>query len=343
MAKKKTQNQDKGKQSKSYKAKSSGKASAPKKQAVHVKKSREEAKPKEPKPKHEVPQGPSIQFNTSGGNRTQKMIFAFAPFILAFAYLTFVWSTPEERVTDDWYAAFELVQESFQEKDPDKSRQLLDSGGTWLRELVWKYPKHARVHYFTGIYFAIKGQLDSAIWHQKVAIHYGKGAIVNQVDHAAREELARASSIYTQQLMQRGQLDQARTMLWESLHYAPNSHDILNNLGIISNNIGRTDSAVYYLDKSLAVKPDQPDIRKNFSFACANYGNRLMEQGSYEQAAELYRKAVAHIKDDPALYANLGRANMLLGQREKARENFNRALKLNPNHAFSLRYLNELQ
>ena len=286
--------------------------------------------------------GPAIVLNTSG-NKYAKITLAFAPLAFALLYLFIIWTVPEKRVVDDWYAAFEMIQKSFQTDDPAQKQKLLDTGGKRLQELTWKYPRHARVHFFTGIYYAIIGKLDSAAYHQKLAIYYGEGALVNQVDHDARAELVRISAGLTQQLLQQGQVQQAKNMLWETLFYAPQSFEVLNNLGIVSNNSGRLDSAVYYFDLSLKYNPDQPEIKRNIGFTCMNYGNNLMQNGNYNEAVNLYEKGVAHIKDNPALYGNLGRAYMLLNQKDKAIENFKDALQLDPNHAFSKNYLMQLQ
>lgn len=285
----------------------------------------------------------NVLLNTKG-NKTYNIIFAVTPALLVFAYLVFVWTTPEKRVTDDWYAAFELIQQSFQEGlAPEQKQQLLDSGGNWLQELSWKYPRHARVHYMTGVYFAIKGQYDSAVYHQKIAIHYGQGAIVNQVDHIAREELVRATAALTQDLMRNGDMDKTKKILWESLHYAPQSSDLLNNMAIISNNSGNPDSTIHYFDISLRINPAQDEIKKNLAYVCMNYGNNLLNSSRFNEAIIIYEKGVAHIKDNVSLYANLGRAYMMTEQKEKAKENFNRALQIDPNHAFSKTYLSQLQ
>ena len=71
-----------------------------------------------------------------------------------------------------------------------------------------------------------------------------------------------------------------------------------------------------------------PDARKSF-----NKGLDALQHHDYQKAADLFQKAVTTYPQYDAAYDNLGVAYMQLKQTEKAREAFERAVKLNDKNA----------
>jgi Flp pilus assembly protein TadD len=100
--------------------------------------------------------------------------------------------------------------------------------------------------------------------------------------------------------------------------------------------IGRIAEAIEYLEKAYEIKPDDINVT-------ANIGILYAEQKNFAEAEKWFRRAIAISPDESELYVELGATYI---QREpsepdKAIEELQRALKLEPGNAHALGHLIE--
>src|SRR5690606_2217435 len=79
-----------------------------------------------------------------------------------------------------------------------------------------------------------------------------------------------------------------------------------------------------YFQKALATRPGDPRLLNN-------YGSFLFAQKRYAQASEYFQQAAADTlyPERSRVFENLGVTSMLLGQRDTARQQLEKALHLN--------------
>ena len=65
--------------------------------------------------------------------------------------------------------------------------------------------------------------------------------------------------------------------------------------------------------------------------ALYNYGNDLLKTGNYRRAVRLFSKSLRLYSTDVWALNNRGLAYVKLGKREKARRDFEEALRIDPN------------
>ena len=102
-----------------------------------------------------------------------------------------------------------------------------------------------------------------------------------------------------------------------------------NNLGGALLLLGKPDEAYSHFQAAAEINPNDPMSRSNL-------GAYLQEHGRLAEAMEQYNRTISLTSDAgllAATYSNLGTAYRKLGEDEKARENYDQALRLNPNQA----------
>ena len=99
-----------------------------------------------------------------------------------------------------------------------------------------------------------------------------------------------------------------------------------NNLGLIYDNIGKTESAMDLYTKAIAIKP-------NFAEAYNNRGNAYKDQGNIQQAFSDFNKAIAINPNYAEAYNNRGTAYGKQGNIQQAISDFNKAIAIKPNYA----------
>jgi protein O-mannosyl-transferase len=100
-----------------------------------------------------------------------------------------------------------------------------------------------------------------------------------------------------------------------------------NNLGGALLLLGKPDEAYSHFQAAAEINPNDP-------MSHSNIGAYLQEHGKLTEAMEQYDRTISLTSDAgllAATYANLGTAYRTLGQDEKARDNYEQALGLNPN------------
>jgi protein O-GlcNAc transferase len=123
------------------------------------------------------------------------------------------------------------------------------------------------------------------------------------------------------ELHRAGDPRQASVLYAEILESEPDHPDAMHLLGVTETQLGRAESGLGWIARSLAINPQQP---------IANEGNALLALNRAAEALVSYEKALDLMPD--YLLAVLGRGNALaaLGRQEEALGSFDRALSLAP-------------
>jgi protein O-GlcNAc transferase len=125
---------------------------------------------------------------------------------------------------------------------------------------------------------------------------------------------------------QLGRTDVAIELIGRALALKPDDADAHYNLGNALADRGKLDEAVAHYERALALKPDQADVHNNL-------GNALKGQSELEAAIACYRRALTLEPDFAEAHNNLGNALKDQGQLTEAMACYERALALAPNHA----------
>ena len=164
---------------------------------------------------------------------------------------------------------------------------------------------------------------------------------------------------------QEGKLEEAISFYRQAIAIEPNS-SVHYNLGIAFHHQGNLPGAFTHYQEAIALNPDDIQVRYNLAFllqqqgllelainnyqqvinlsspkdlikvkAYSNWGGILIGQGKFNEAIEIFEKAIALQPEDATLYNNLGQAlleagNLEAGKIERAIATYNQALKLQP-------------
>jgi Tfp pilus assembly protein PilF len=112
----------------------------------------------------------------------------------------------------------------------------------------------------------------------------------------------------------------------------PRDADVLNSFGYFYYNRGKWSEAEEQLRRALSVSP-------NHKRAWVNLGLTLGEQGHYVESLEAFRKAVP----EADAHSNLAFLLMTQGKRDEAKQEYRRALELNPKLAIAQKALEKLE
>jgi tetratricopeptide (TPR) repeat protein len=124
-------------------------------------------------------------------------------------------------------------------------------------------------------------------------------------------------------LYERGQTDQAITLLRKSLGIEPGNAETENNLGAALDKKGELDEAILHFQKAVAIRP-------YFAEAHRNLGETLLRNGEMDEAIGELEKAVAIRPDLAKSHRNLAEALQEKGLADQAIAQFREALRLHP-------------
>jgi tetratricopeptide (TPR) repeat protein len=112
----------------------------------------------------------------------------------------------------------------------------------------------------------------------------------------------------------------------------PAHADALNALGYtLADRTDRLQEARGYIEKALALKPEEPAIKDSMGWVLYRMGDPI--------AAEPYLRDALETVFDPEIAAHLGEVLWALGRRDEARAIWDRALEADPKHEYLLRIL----
>jgi tetratricopeptide (TPR) repeat protein len=167
-----------------------------------------------------------------------------------------------------------------------------------------------------------------------------------------------------QQLHQAGRWQEAERLYMQALEQSPGESNGLHLLGLLHAETGRSDTAAQLLSAAIGIEGPSPHLCRNLGIilerqgkpeaAVACYRQALTMQpeasevwvrlaellgefGRYGDAAQAWRRAVetnpAPVEDQVPSRLAWARALALAGDRESAREQFERILRIDPEHA----------
>jgi type IV pilus assembly protein PilF len=131
-------------------------------------------------------------------------------------------------------------------------------------------------------------------------------------------------------MLQEGRPTQALAELIKANDLDPNNPMIRNVLGIAYLQKGMVRQAIYQFEKALYLKPDYVEVRNNL-------GTALLREGRVQEAIREFNKVL----EDPLyttphfVYNNLGQAYYALKDYNKARENYQEAIKIYPGYSLA--------
>ena len=127
-------------------------------------------------------------------------------------------------------------------------------------------------------------------------------------------------------LLRKGQVDEAVAQYREALEINPRYVDAHYNLGNALLQKGQLDEAVAEFQRALEINPSSADVRNNL-------GNALLQKGQLDEAIAQLQKALEFNSEDADVRSNLGNALLQKGQLDEAVLQFQKASEIRPNNA----------
>lgn len=122
-----------------------------------------------------------------------------------------------------------------------------------------------------------------------------------------------------------GRSEEAAKLLRRSSELDPTDPRVFNHLGQIVLAQGRAEEAVRYFEQALAVDPRHADSLNNLA-------NTLKARGAFREAIDLYQRALRSAPQSSMSHYNLGNALKEVGEYDEALQMFERALACEPDH-----------
>ena len=116
-----------------------------------------------------------------------------------------------------------------------------------------------------------------------------------------------------------------------TLKYAPESTNMLNNLGILYFDMGRKEQGIALFNKAIKIDPAD-------AYAYINLGYAYQQIGKNKEAIILFEKALGLNPDNVTAYNHLGNAYSSINMHKEAIASYNKAIEIDPN--FILAYYN---
>ncbi len=174
--------------------------------------------------------------------------------------------------------------------------------------------------------------LDPAAREALAALGYLAGGEAKRDDAPDPKRMVAIEALMarTQALLSAGQLDAAAVPLRQALARDPRNKELYQMLGHLNVAAGQDANAVDAYRKALDLPPHHADRVPRFELACA-----FLRLGKPGEAVPELQKILEVDPEDPPTWYNLGVAWEGLGQVDRAREAWQRALALDPGHEFS--------
>jgi tetratricopeptide (TPR) repeat protein len=108
------------------------------------------------------------------------------------------------------------------------------------------------------------------------------------------------------------------------------------NLGLVFFSIGQTDTAVFYLQKSITIAPENAGVQSLL-------GAALASSGKLEEALVHFQESLRLNPDNAEVHNNIGLAFFDSGRLKEAAFHFNKSLSIHPDNQMALEYLKKLE
>jgi len=136
-------------------------------------------------------------------------------------------------------------------------------------------------------------------------------------------------NMYALSVAELGDIAKAVQMLEKAITSNPGFADSWVNLGVVQQKRGNLDDAANAYDQYRKLNPGS-------ALGHINFANICQLQKRYKDAATAYERALSITPDTPAVWSNLSRASLHLGDWEKSLEAADRTLILSPGHTGAL-------
>lgn len=177
-------------------------------------------------------------------------------------------------------------------------------------------PRYLKTYVASADLYAREGNMDLALSSLK------KAAEISPCNAGRHEAIGK---IY----LEKGDKDGARNAFERALSNDPDKAKEIAEIYLKKNNAKEAEE---YFRRSMPKdnKKLTQDEKKAYIHIANRLGIALRKQGKTKEAIEEYNKALQFDPDDEAIYYNMGKACLVLGNREKAEKCFRKALELAP-------------
>lgn len=149
-----------------------------------------------------------------------------------------------------------------------------------------------------------------------------------QVADPATNEMqpSNVSLAAAEQALAQGKFGRAETLYNQYLEQFPESDEALYGLALTSYYAGDTENAVRYAVRILSRNRTHPE-------AIGLWANILVQQGDFQKAERLYKRALQSNSAAPGLWYNLGYVQEQMGNESASLDSYQRVLQIEPAHA----------
>ena len=130
--------------------------------------------------------------------------------------------------------------------------------------------------------------------------------------------------------LEQNDLPMVKRLAQEALQKNPNDPVALDMMGKVLLAQGKPDSAITYFRKARKLDPQNADFIRDLRQGYVISGDSLVRKGLTYAASQQYEKAVELDSSDFNAWRKLGAAQKTLGQYDKARISYQRALRIHP-------------
>jgi tetratricopeptide (TPR) repeat protein len=215
-------------------------------------------------------------------------------------------------------------------------------------EVLWRHtlscnPDNLTAHLDLADLFRLNGRMDEAAaeYREALAVRPDSAETLNDLgnilamkgqDTPAMELYQKAITVHPDfvdtyanvgNLLMHSNVDEAIAQYRKGLAIAPDTVNILNDLGKALAAKGDNAAAIAQYQKVLAIEP-------TYANAHFNLGNRLLKVGRFEEAAAQFRKALELQPNDAEARIKLGKALLLKGDFVGGVASFEHTMPLNP-------------
>ena len=166
------------------------------------------------------------------------------------------------------------------------------------------------------------------------------------VSRNAKQLLKQMPTFRGEQALRQKNWDLAIKVFTEAIKDDPSNPDNYTNISMALTNAGKPDEALSYIDKAIALKPDEKSYvdlknrinarKENLALEQAqvimNQGNRMLESEDAAGALKKYEEARSMIREDrqAPLWMQIGKAQAKLNQEEAAVASYKKSMELAP-------------
>ncbi|MEO2128636.1 MAG: tetratricopeptide repeat protein [Christiangramia sp.] len=180
------------------------------------------------------------------------------------------------------------------------------------------HPENEILYGFRGNFFLTTREFGKAIDDFSKSLE-----LTDNMDIQLYSYMNRATAYLNIRNFQKGYED-----LLKAYEIDPTNVGILINLGAVTDEIGKGDETIFYLEKAIQLNPD-------FYPAYGNLGFKYQEMGDHVKAIEYYDKVLELKPGEPLRYSNRAFNKLKIGDLEGAYRDINISISLYPENSYA--------